>query len=257
MDHAIHGWNECLVTYLLAAAAPRHASDPVIYHRGFASGRDFVNGNSYYGTLLPLGPAYGGPLFFAHYSFCGIDPRGLKDRYADYWRQNLHHVRINHEHCVRNPLHHPGYGAACWGLTASDDPAGYAAHSPENDNGTISPTAALSSMPYAPREALAAIRHFLQQGDALWGPYGFVDASGTPQVQLIRTPLERLMQGWTVGRAIDSFTTAWSSISAMLEKDPPTVQAVALKTHIARDDARNYVALGDPAVRLRVKDDSN
>lgn len=86
-------------------------------------------------------------------------------------------------------------------------------------------------------------------------PYGFVDVNGTPQVALIRTPLERLMQGWTVGRAIDSFTTSWSSIAALLEKDPPPVLAVALKTHIARDDARNYVALGDPAVRLRVKDD--
>jgi hypothetical protein len=176
MDHAIRGWNECLVTYLLAAAAPRHALDPVIYHRGFAAGRDFVNGNAYYGIELPLGPAYGGPLFFAHYSFCGIDPRGLKDRYADYWRQNLNHVRINHAHCLRNPLRHQGYGAACWGITASDDASGYAAHAPDNDNGTISPTAALSSMPYAPREAIAAIRHFLTLGDELWGPYGFVDA---------------------------------------------------------------------------------
>jgi len=176
MDHAIRGWNECLVTYLLAVAAPRHAPDPVIYHRGFAAGRDFINGNTYYGTPLPLGPAYGGPLFFAHYSFCGIDPRGLRDRYADYWTQNLHHVRINRAHCVSNPLHHQGYGAACWGLTASDEAGGYGAHAPDNDNGTISPTAALSSMPYAPREAIAAIRHFLQLGDALWGPYGFVDA---------------------------------------------------------------------------------
>jgi hypothetical protein len=122
-----------------------------------------------------------------------------------------------------------------------------------------------SSIPAAPAPLISLLAQKLLAAGALAVighvdrafPYGFVDVNGTPQVALIRTPLERLMQGWTVGRAIDSFTTAWSSISAMLEKDPPTVQAVALKTHIARDDARNYVALGDPAVRLRVKDDSN
>jgi len=177
MDHEIHGWNECLITYVLAAAAPRHAVDPVIYHRGFAAGRDFLNGKSYYGIELPLGMPYGGPLFFAHYSFCGLDPRGLKDRYADYWELNQRHVRINRAHCVANPGKFKGYGESCWGLTASDDPAGYSAHAPDNDNGTISPTAALSSLPYAPREVMQALRHFLtQHGEKAWGRYGFVDA---------------------------------------------------------------------------------
>jgi hypothetical protein len=177
LDLDIRGWNECLITYLLAAAAPRYATDPVIYQRGFAAGRDFVNGKSYYGIELPLGAPYGGPLYFAHYSFAGIDPRGLKDRYADYWQQNLNQVRINHAHCKANPLGHKGYGAACWGLTSSDDVGGYAQHAPDNDTGTLSPTAALSSMPYAPREAIAAIRHFLGvYGGKVWGPYGFVDA---------------------------------------------------------------------------------
>jgi hypothetical protein len=126
---------------------------------------------------LQLGTAYGGPLFFCHYSFCGLDPRGLKDRYADYWAQNVNHVRINHEHCVANPGQFKGYGAQCWGLTASDDPDGYSAHAPDNDNGTISPTAALSSLPYAPREVMRALRYFLgEQGERIWGRYGFVDA---------------------------------------------------------------------------------
>jgi hypothetical protein len=177
VDLDIRGWNECLVTYLLASSAPRHGVDPIVYQRGFAAGRDFLNGKSYYGIPLPLGMPYGGPLFFAHYSFCGMDPRGLKDRYADYWEQCLHHVRINRAHCELNPLHHEGYSGSCWGLTASDDPSGYSAHAPDNDNGTISPTAALSSMPYAPREALQAMRHFLTaHGDKVWGRYGFVDA---------------------------------------------------------------------------------
>ncbi|HTT07016.1 MAG TPA: glucoamylase family protein [Steroidobacteraceae bacterium] len=177
LEHRIRGWNECLITYVLAAGASRHAIEPELYHRGFASGPEFRNGAHYYGIELPLGPAFGGPLFFAHYSFCGLDPRGLSDRYADYWRQNLHHMRINQQHCIVNPHHFPGYGSDCWGLTASDDPGGYEAHSPTVDNGTLSPTAALSSFPYAPAECLRALRYFLAtHGDALWGRFGFVDA---------------------------------------------------------------------------------
>jgi len=68
----------------------------------------------------------------------------------------------------------------CWGLTASDDPlVGYLAHeaTPNRDNGTIAPTAALSSMPYAPAESIAAMKHFYRaHGDRLWGPLGFYDA---------------------------------------------------------------------------------
>ena len=177
MDHEIHGWNECLITYVLAAASPRYAIDPIAYHRGFANGRDFLNGKSYYGIELPLGMPFGGPLFFAHYSFCGLDPRGLRDKYADYWNLNVRHARINHAHCVANPHGHEGYSTACWGLTASDDPDGYAAHAPDNDNGTISPTAALASVAYTPRESMEAARHFLTvHGDRLWGRYGFTDA---------------------------------------------------------------------------------
>ena len=177
MDHEIHGWNECLMTYLLAAAAPRHGVGPEVYHRGFAAGRDFLNGKRYHGIELPLGMPYGGPLFFAHYSFCGLDPRGLRDRYADYWELNTRHVQINRAHCIANPHGHAGYGPQCWGLTASDDPDGYAAHAPDNDNGTISPTAALASLPYAPAEVMPVLRHFLASlGDRVWGRYGFVDA---------------------------------------------------------------------------------
>ncbi len=177
LNHEVRGWNECLITYVLAASAPRYAIDPVVYHRGFASGRGFLNGKSYYGIELPLGMPYGGPLFFTHYSFCGLDPRGLVDRYADYGDLNTRHVQINRAHCIANPHKHPGYGEACWGLTASDDPEGYAAHAPDNDNGTLSPTAALASAPYAPQEVLQVTRNLLKQhGEKIWGRYGFVDA---------------------------------------------------------------------------------
>lgn len=177
LNHEVRGWNECLITYVLAASAPRYPIRPAAYHGGWTQSRDFVNARSYYDVTLPLGPAYGGPLFFAHYSFCGLDPRGLKDNYADYWRQNRHHTLINYEHCVRNPGGHAGYGPDCWGLTASDDPDGYDAHAPARDNGTISPTAALSSFVYAPEQAMRALRHFHDDlGDRIWGRFGFVDA---------------------------------------------------------------------------------
>jgi len=177
MNHTIRGWNECLIIYVLAAGASApHAIDKEIYHQGFCFGPDYRNGKSYYGTTLPLGPELGGPLFFAHYSFLGLDPHGLRDAHADYWQENLAHVTINHAHCAANPNKFKGYSEACWGITASDDPSGYDAHAPGNDNGTISPTAALSSFPYAPKECFAALRHFLSQhGDKVWGRFGFVD----------------------------------------------------------------------------------
>jgi hypothetical protein len=177
MNHEIHGWNECLITYLLAVASPRHAIAPAVYHRGFASGNGFRNGQSYHGIELPLGMPYGGPLFFAHYSFCGLDPRGLVDRYADYGDLNRRHVQINRAHCIANPRGFKGYGESCWGLTASDDPDGYLAHAPDIDNGTITPTAALASLPYAPAEVMQVLRHFLRvHGRRIWREYGFVDA---------------------------------------------------------------------------------
>lgn len=177
LDHEVRGWNECLIAYVLAAAAPRYPIDPAAYHGGFAQSRTFLNGRSFYDLELPLGPDFGGPLFFAHYSFCGLDPRGLRDDYADYGRQNVQHALINYEHCVRNPHGHKGYGSDAWGLTACDDPAGYAAHSPAHDNGVIAPTAALSSFPYAPEQAMRALRHFHDDlGAEIWGRFGFVDA---------------------------------------------------------------------------------
>ncbi len=177
MNHEIRGWNECLITYLMAAASPRCPISAKIYHRGFCEGRDFRNGRKYYDIELPLGPDYGGPLFFTHYSFLYLDPRGLKDRYADYWTQNVQHTLINREHCVRNPKGYKGYSADCWGLTASDNYEGYSAHAPHNDLGVITPTAALSSFPYAPEYCMQALRHFYGRlGDRIWGEYGFKDA---------------------------------------------------------------------------------
>lgn len=177
MNFPIRGFNECLIVYVLAASGERYPVSPAVYHRGWAQSNFFKNGKEFYGTKLPLGFDYGGPLFFSHYSFLGLSPKGLKDNYADYWEQNQNHTLINYKHCVANPKHFKGYGENCWGLTASDNHEGYNAHSPDNDLGVISPTAALSAFPYTPEYSMKALRHFYEDlGPKIWSDYGFVDA---------------------------------------------------------------------------------
>lgn len=176
-EQQINGWDEALITYVMAAASPSHPITKAVYTNGWAVNGGIKNGNTYYGVKLPLGPAYGGPLFFAHYSFIGINPNGLTDAYASYDVQNLAHSMINYNYCVANPNNNLGYSADCWGLTASDIQNGYTASSPTNDVGVIAPTAAISSMPYTPTQSLQALRFFYYKlGDKLWGPYGFYDS---------------------------------------------------------------------------------
>jgi len=177
MNFPVHGFNECLIMYVLAASAERYPVSAAVYDKGWAQGSFFKNGKTFYGHTLPLGFDYGGPLFFSHYSFLGLNPKGLKDKYADYWLQNKNHTLINHDYCVANPGKFKGYGENCWGLTASDTYNGYDAHSPTNDHGTITPTAALSAFPFTPEYSMKALRHFYDDlGDKIWGKYGFVDA---------------------------------------------------------------------------------
>lgn len=173
----VQGWCEALITYVLAASAPNDPIPKSTYDSGWARNGSMRNGNTYYNVVLPLGPSLGGPLFFAHYSFLGIDPNGLTDAYANYWTQNTAHTQINYSYCVADPGNFNGYSTQCWGLTASDELNGYSAHSPTNDDGVISPTAAVSSLPYAPTQAMNALRFFYYKlGDRIWGQYGFTDA---------------------------------------------------------------------------------
>ncbi|MBZ9728364.1 DUF3131 domain-containing protein [Salegentibacter sp. JZCK2] len=173
----IQGWNESLMVYVLASASPTYSVEPGVYHQGWASNGNMVNNRQYYGIDLPLGPAYGGPLFFAHYSFIGLDPRNLSDQYANYWEQNTAHSLIHYNYAIDNPRNFEGYGEHSWGFTASDSYEGYSAHSPANDLSVITPTAALSSFPYTPEESMKALRYFYEEKRSeLWGPYGFYDA---------------------------------------------------------------------------------
>ena len=176
MNMPIVGWNECLITYFLAASSPTYPIDKSVYHACWTNSDHFKNGKNYYGVTLPLGFEYGGPLFFSQYSFLGLNPKGLKDQYADYWQQNLAHTQINYNYCLVNPKNYRGYGKDAWGLTASDSNNGYAAHSPTEDLGVISPTAAISAMPYMPTESMNALRFFYyKMGDKIWKDYGFTD----------------------------------------------------------------------------------
>jgi hypothetical protein len=211
MDHSIAGWNECLIAYVLAASSPTHPIAPAAYHRGWTESPVFRNGNSYYGIELPLGPEFGGPLFFSHYSFLGLDPRGLRDHYADYWQQNVAHTLINRAHCLANPNGFGGYGPDCWGLTACDGDLGYDAFSPTNDRGVVAPTAALSAMPYAPRESMDVLRCFY--GDrAVHSRFGFVDAfSATRQwyagsnLAIDQGPIVVMVENYRTGLIWDLF----------------------------------------------------
>ena len=196
IDHKLIGWNETMITYLLAIMSPTHAIAPEMYYSGWASpseyaqsyrmawserpeGKDYYNGNTFFGVKLDVGVSNGGPLFFTHYSFQGFDPHALTDRWTNYFENNRDIAEINLRYCIDNPQGYVGYGEDFWGLTACDGPWRYHAHEPvtHQDDGTIAPTGALASMPYVPEASLRALRKMYREyGQYLWGPYGFYDA---------------------------------------------------------------------------------
>ncbi|TWF55048.1 glucoamylase family protein [Neorhizobium alkalisoli] len=174
MNLPIQGWNEALSAYVLGAGSATFPIPTQAYHAGWARNGAMLNGEAYYGTTLPLGEPYGGPLFLSQYSFCALDPRGLTDTYADYWQQAVAHARINRAYCLTVPEYKD---AGVWGLTASEAEGGYNANSPTNDRGAIAPTAALGSFPFVPQEAEQSLRAMLAyDGGRLMNRYGLADA---------------------------------------------------------------------------------
>lgn len=183
MNFAVEGYNECLIMYFLAAGSPTHSIPASAYHQGWARKGGIRNDSTHlqYGYHLDLkhnfAEQFGGPLFWSHYSYLGLNPKDLRDDYADYWEENTNHTLINRQYCLENPKGFKGYGENCWGLTASYSIKGYAAHSPNEDLGVISPTAAISSIVYTPKESIQVIRHLYEDlGDKVFGVYGFYDA---------------------------------------------------------------------------------
>jgi len=173
----VRGWNESLIVYVLAASSPTFPINIDVYNDGWTSNGNIINTGTFYDIYLPIGENFGGPLFFSHYSFIGINPTNLSDQFTNYFDQNRAHSLINYKHCVENPFDYDGYNDVSWGITASTNYNGYSAHSPTNDLGVIAPTAALSSFPYTPLESKKALEYFYYNlNDNLWGEYGFYDA---------------------------------------------------------------------------------
>jgi hypothetical protein len=216
MNVQIRGWNEALIVYVLASSSQTDSIPKIVYDNGWANNGGIRNNNTYYGYLLPLGPSFGGPLFFSHYSFLGLNPNGLSDAYANYQVQTTNHTKINYEYCKANPRGYYGYSALCWGLTACDIPNGYAANDPNSDRGVIAPTAALSSFPYTPVESMNALKFFYYKlGNKLWGPYGFYDAFSLKDLWFANStlaidqgPIIVMMENYRTGLLWNLFTSA-------------------------------------------------
>jgi hypothetical protein len=244
IDHRLTGFNETMITYLLAIASPTHGIPADLYYTGWAGqsqaavayrsgwsgtteGDRYQNGHTYYGIKLDVGVGAGGPLFFTQYSFMGFDPRGIHDRFTDYFENNRNLALINLAYCEANPGHFQGYGPDDWGLTASDDQLGYSAHAPDrgNDNGTITPTGALSSFPYTPQASMAALKYFYRElGDRLWGVYGPRDAFNLTQnwyspiyMGLDQAPIVVMVENHRTGLIWKLFMSN-SEIQPMLDK---------------------------------------
>jgi len=197
IHHPLVGFNEVMITYLLAMSSPTHSVPADLYYSGWAGqsttairyrggwsgsvdGDHYANGHTYYGIKLDVGVGTGGPVFFTHYSYLGFDPRSLHDRFtSSYFENNRNIALINRAYCTANPKHFAGYGPDAWGLTAADGPDGYVPHAPDSefDRGTLVPTGALASFPYTPEASMAALKHYYRDlGPELWGIYGPRDA---------------------------------------------------------------------------------
>ena len=244
INHPLVGWNETMIAYLLAIASPTHPVPAEMYYSGWAGqstraieyrqnwgstteGDHYYNGHTYFGLKLEVGVGSGGPLFFTHYSFMGFDPHKLTDCYVNYFDNNRNLSLINRAYCIANPGGFLGYSGNCWGLTASDDHLGYHAHDPSlrNDNGTITPTAALAAFPYTPEESMSALKYFYYDlGESLWGIYGFRDAFNLTEnwvsdiyMGLNQAPTVVMIENYRTGLIWKLFMSN-PEITSMLEK---------------------------------------
>ncbi len=245
IQHPLIGFNEVMITYLLAMASPSHGVSADMYYSGWASqgqrginyrvgssgninGDHYSNGHTYYGIKLDVGVGAGGPLFFTHYSYFGFDPHRLHDRFtSSYFENNRNIALINRAYCIANPEHFKGYGPDAWGLTASDGPDGYVPHAPEenDDRGTITPTGALASFPYTPEASMAAFKHYYRDlGAQLWDVYGPRDAynAGQDWVSVIymglnQAPIVVMIENYRTGLVWKNFM-ANPEIEQMLHK---------------------------------------
>jgi hypothetical protein len=245
IHHPLIGFNEVMITYLLAIASPTHAVSADLYYTGWAGqsqdalnyragwsgstdGDHYRNGQTYYGIKLDVGVGTGGPLFFTHYSYIGFDPHSLHDRYtSSYFDNNRNIALINRAYSIANPKHFEGYGPNAWGLTASDGPSGYVPHAPDNasDQGTLTLTGALASFPYIPEASMAAFKHYYRDlGSQLWDIYGPRDAFNPGQdwvspiyMGLNQAPITVMIENYRTGLVWKNFMSN-PEIGVMLQK---------------------------------------
>ncbi len=232
MNMPIRGFNEAMIVYILAIASPTHPVPKSLYYTGWA-GSNYKNGNEYYGIKQFVGPPYGGPLFFTHYTFLGVNPHEMTDTFCNYFENNRNISLIHQAYCTDNPKDFPCYSKDVWGLTASDNPFGYSAHSPTNDNGTITPTAAISAMPYTPEESLAALKSFYYiHGENLWGEFGFKDAFNCSEAWYAESYLA-IDQG-TIGPMIENYRTGL--VWELFMSNEEIQQAIKLISNVEQEE---------------------
>ncbi|GAA3653125.1 glucoamylase family protein [Flavivirga jejuensis] len=219
MNFPVGGYNECLIMYVLAAASPTHPIKASVYHKGWARNGDIISSEKFYDEDLVLdyyehdeSPV--GPMFWAHYSYLGLNPKGLSDKYADYWKLVQNQAKIHYKHAVDNPSNFKGYGDSLWGLTSSYSINGYKGHRPDKDLGVIAPTAALSSFPYTPKESMQMLKKLYKDHDSLIGKYGPYDAFSlhdnwyTPRYLAIdQGPIPVMIENHRSGMIWDLFMT--------------------------------------------------
>ncbi len=184
------GYNEAMILYILALGSPTHT----ISSQSWSKWTETYQWGNYY----QQGHINFGPLFGHQYSHAWIDFKGIQDRYMkqkgiDYFENSRRATYANRAYCINNPAGYIGYDKNIWGLTACDGPGndgkininisfdGYSARGAAQwyvrDDGTLSPTAAGGSIPFAPEICIPALREMKQKyGSKLYGQYGFKDA---------------------------------------------------------------------------------
>lgn len=170
------GYNEAMIMYIIALGSPTYPI-PALSWSYWMLGYSW---QTQFGQTYVVFP----PLFGHQYSHCWVDFRNIQDAYMrnkgiDYFENSRRATLAARQYCIVNPESHIGYSDSLWGLTAGDGPSGYLARGapPEqNDDGTITPTAAISSIAFAPEVVIPTARHMYNAlKSQLWGEYGFRD----------------------------------------------------------------------------------
>lgn len=166
-------YNELIILYALAIGSPTHPIPETCWKRWARPVGKYGDYNFIF--------SYTGSLFTYQYSHAWIDFRRLLDGNINYWENSISAIKANRQFCIDNKENFSTYDENCWGLTACLGPDGYKAYGAKPGlglhDGTVSPSAAGSSLPFDREIALGAIRFMYDRyGDRIYGKYGFKDA---------------------------------------------------------------------------------